>query len=605
MVKRERIMRKYIVMSTLSVLSHTVVVAEGGYFTTDYKTPEQRALRDKIGPYIGKVLFVNDIDKDGNGTPDFMDGWGCTTTQIPRLEHENPNGNHRAINTQNRFVPFSVSLEKPPPTIATDNLRFRFDYPESPPETLRLVTKTWNVGFGKDMMSDKSFSEVVSSVGYIRIWKKDGMEARSVATDYVRSNQTVMSYAELQNLDNPGTLYLEAVNACTNWSGVRIVVSMSLDNGNTWVMSNAVRVTSMRCNFTVGVVRPFYKDASKTRRLFAPDHTTPSSSLADTMDAYVETLKNNGAGGGDRWWHDGDAILGHGFAYFQYEGPDLDFDDNDPSHLSLYKICCNTQTGRDHDGKYYFGKTGGGSLSFWDSCPGVRNIQATLAWWDICPYKIEGKPLVLKKTYTLHPQRMSALFDAFHDNGKTNKYVNFGLHIIPAPVNSWGCLSHVGLAMNAQQLDVATVNGCVFDEIVPSTANRSVWRVINGRIAGEIQDWLNNHPGETLPTALEKTARAQYDIAREAISILRQANAAVLWEQTVDTTSPAFVTMVNRLFTLCNGKPLLRADGTMITVQSVEDLNLDNVTESLHFYDPGYFPSKFGELPESVFDVRP
>jgi len=44
--------------------------------------------------------------------------------------------------------------------------------------------------------------------------------------------------------------YLEAVNAYTNWSGVRIVVSLSMDNGATWIASNAVRVTSMRCKFT-------------------------------------------------------------------------------------------------------------------------------------------------------------------------------------------------------------------------------------------------------------------------------------------------------------------------------------------------------------------
>ncbi|MCL1920252.1 MAG: hypothetical protein FWG50_04110 [Kiritimatiellaeota bacterium] len=46
-----------------------------------------------------------------------------------------------------------------------------------------------------------------------------------------------------------------------------------------------------------------------------------------------------------------------------------------------------------------------------------------------------------------------------------------------------------------------------------------------------------------------------------------------------------------------------RADGTFITVQSANDLNLDNTTEPLHFYDPGLFPGVFGEQPQSMFNM--
>ncbi|MCL2104842.1 MAG: hypothetical protein FWH21_07300 [Kiritimatiellaeota bacterium] len=62
--------------------------------------------------------------------------------------------------------------------------------------------------------------------------------------------------------------------------------------------------------------------------------------------------------------------------------------------------------------------------------------------------------------------------------------------------------------------------------------------------------------------------------------------------------------MTNRLFTLCNGKLLKRTDGTFITVQSVSDLNLDNITEPLRYYDPGKYPQVFGERPKNVFNME-
>ena len=72
------------------------------YFTEDYKTPQSRALRDQIGKDKSKILFVNDIDKDGSGTPDYMDGWGCA---IPPLEREKASGIHRTINPDLHRVP--------------------------------------------------------------------------------------------------------------------------------------------------------------------------------------------------------------------------------------------------------------------------------------------------------------------------------------------------------------------------------------------------------------------------------------------------------------------------------------------------------------------
>ena len=57
----------------------------------------KKTLRDSEGRDRSKILFVNDIDKDGSGTPDHMDGWGCPTTQIPLLEREQAGGTEQHI----------------------------------------------------------------------------------------------------------------------------------------------------------------------------------------------------------------------------------------------------------------------------------------------------------------------------------------------------------------------------------------------------------------------------------------------------------------------------------------------------------------------------
>ena len=547
------------------------------YFTDNYKTPRSRALRDQIGPYIGKVLFVNDIDKDGSGTPDFMDGWGCLTSQIPLLEREKAQGSsHRTVNPENRFVPMDVSLEGIPSSANTSTIRFRFDYPDSPPASMQRVTEQWNVGFDVNKLEERQFRKVISPTGYIRIWKKNGTEARNVATDYVRSNQTVMTYADLQSLSNPGRLYLEAINPSQDWSDIRIVVSLSVDGGSTWVSSNAVRVTSMRCNFTAAVVRQFYIDSSDgNRRLLIPDHSSPLTLIAG-LERLLETKKakivdvrlQKGWGVGNPWWHDGDATLGHGFACFQYEGPTLG--------TTLSSRCSAVPN---YDNKVFIGKTGAGE--FWEYGDGEKNAQKALAWWDICPHKIENKFLVIKQTYTLHPERMSAMFSTFDDITRFNK---FGLHIEPS-INGWGCLSHVGLSMSAHQLDVDRMNECLFNKDMPSTLNKSVWDVVLGVVIG------TNDPEE------------QYNLVRNGVRMLRRANASRGWGDHVDLQDASFQRVRRNFSRMYQGKPMVREWGTLI-IGAPPSIPLNDATDKLRFYDPGRFPVVFGESPENVFDVN-
>ncbi|MCL1921209.1 MAG: hypothetical protein FWG50_09070 [Kiritimatiellaeota bacterium] len=409
--------------------------------------------------------------------------------------------------------------------------------------------------------------------------KAEALRSRhNAATDYVRSNQTVMTYSDLQGIN--GKLFLEAINPSQNWSDIRIVVSLSVDGGSTWVCSNAVRVTSMRCNFTVGVVRQFYIDSGNgNRHLFAPDHSTPLSLMTST-ERYLESLKAIGKNEelgkgwdiGNKWWHDGDATLGHGFAFFQYEGPGLG------AGLSS---ACDTSA-LDH--KVYVGKTGGGNL--WWYGGGTSNTQEELAWWDICPHKIENKFLVLKQSYTLHPERMSALYSTFVS---PDRFALFGLHI-DENVNGWGCLSHVGLSMVAHNLDVDKINGCLFDKGVPSTANKSAWAVIRGVYS-------------SIPDPADQEGKVGYRIVKDGIDVLKSFNSSRGWEEYVDESSTTFRQLRRALYRKYRGKTMLTDSGEIL-IDSPASLPLNDSVDNLRFYDPGRFPRIFGELPENVFDVK-
>ena len=557
------------------------------YFTTYYKTPEQRALRDQIGRDKSKILFVNDIDKDGSGTPDYMDGWGCSFQQIPQLEREKISS-HRMVNPENKFVPFSVTLENLPSSFDTSQTLFRFTYPESPPETMQRVTLS---GSGWDNVGPQGRApayKVISPTGKIRIWKKDGSDLRNVATDYIRHNVGI-PYSSLIGSDGSARLYLEAINASQNWSDIRIVVSMSVDNGNTWVANSAVRVTSMRCNFTVGVVRQYYQTSPLgTRHDFIPDYSTPAACLQTFADATFENefymwqrnLLHLGPWTPDKFWHQGeDAILGHGFVYFQYEGPNLN---------NLLYSSCYSSSAVSFDHKFYRGRTGNSGLTFWDYGGGNPNAQSDLAWWDICQYKLDApasKYLVVKKSYTLHPDKANAMCQMFADF--LTQPIYFGLHINPLN-KGWGCLSNIGLVMREHGVDTVNMEKCFVNKDMPTTANTSVWAIIMGKkLQGQrkskVKSAINMVVTETqgVPWGRNKSILGTNALQGKLFNVLKNEN------------------IILRVSGVLNGHQNVTKAVTIL-----DDIDLqEGATDNLQYFDPGLFPVMFGEQPASMFDV--
>jgi hypothetical protein len=85
----------------------------------------------------------------------------------------------------------------------------------------------------------------------------------------------------------------------------------------------------------------------------------------------------------------------------------------------------------------------------------------------------DSRYLVIKKSYTLKPERLTALFDTFSDSGR---YPKFGLHI-SLKVKGWGRLSNVGLAMKDHSID-GNMEQCRFTQKMPTTMNTSVWALM-------------------------------------------------------------------------------------------------------------------------------
>ncbi len=108
------------------------------YFTTNFRTESADAIEDIIGENMSKIVFVNDIDKDADEIPDFMDGWNCPQSQIPTLEREL--SGKRGANTKEQFVP--MILEIAVPLNLASSVRVKFVYPESKPSTMELKTST-------------------------------------------------------------------------------------------------------------------------------------------------------------------------------------------------------------------------------------------------------------------------------------------------------------------------------------------------------------------------------------------------------------------------------------------------------------------------------
>jgi len=171
----------------------------------------------------GKVVLVNDGDKDGDGIPDYADGYNLDAESAEDDTSQNV-----------RFVPMILHLA----AFDWQNAKLKFQYPASDPA---------------QVTSSVSNPYVLPTVGKIRLWKKDGGKARNKKPlneggDFINSNtEYSMEELGLSQDQNEVTLYVEAVKQSDQTADIEIKVefdpsgTMGFDK-----VADAVRLTATR-----------------------------------------------------------------------------------------------------------------------------------------------------------------------------------------------------------------------------------------------------------------------------------------------------------------------------------------------------------------------
>ena len=198
-----------------------------------FASPERNLAEDHyedVANRMGKIVGVNDNDDDGDGIPDFADGF----------DRDNTIDNVDDVVTNEKFIPIVFELPEP---IDRSKAKIRISYDASDPATDLQVT---GGRFG------------IRS-GSLRIWSVDGDQKRrkgrikkngTSGGDYVApGTYTAKEFGFLNGRPRTLTNYVEAVTASTEQADRRIVFEVDPDgdvkNPPNFILVDAVRLTSV------------------------------------------------------------------------------------------------------------------------------------------------------------------------------------------------------------------------------------------------------------------------------------------------------------------------------------------------------------------------
>ena len=167
---------------------------------------EQQTFGDTTQP--GKLISVNAGDKDGDGIPDYADGYNLFTDQS---DSANPPTSDQGAG----FVPITVQI---PSWIDPANLQLTFTYSASDPN---LVTRS---GSGTD---DDPYTYSPAD-GSLRLWIKDEATQRNPASvgdggDWIKPDESFPA----SDLNGTTTIYVEAVRPSTDLADDAITLTFS------------------------------------------------------------------------------------------------------------------------------------------------------------------------------------------------------------------------------------------------------------------------------------------------------------------------------------------------------------------------------------------
>lgn len=297
--------------NVVEVTTPSVDVDIDSYNDNGFALPEESRTQDEDqiedvdddSTLPGKILAVNDDDTDGDGVPDFADGFG-----VNRLHPGTVGPGDEALATANeRFVPIKITL---PEGVDLSVASLRLIYSASDPGQV-----TWT----GDGTHSSPFIYTLPA-GHLRLWTTDGSTQRTFTAfntlgDYDPSfghfvpSGVSFGPAELARLgfsqtNRTVTLWVEAVRPSADLD-LRIEAEADLDGAgaNAAVVTDAVRLTSTRAD--VDVVA-----GGRSQALEERDEDQPGAWVSETSEATL-VLRSTGVPGAVRilTWDHSDKVI--------------------------------------------------------------------------------------------------------------------------------------------------------------------------------------------------------------------------------------------------------------------------------------------------------
>jgi len=201
-----------------------------------FVAPDRNTVEDDIeddATKLGKCLGVNNDDSDGDGVPDFADGF----------DWDGVAGNADDISTKDEFVQLVLEVSSPVDLTASS---IRLTYSASDPSgvSTSCTPTVWS-----------------TASGHLRIWKKIGDQSRNKAScdasspgDYVPPQvYSDLSKLGLSESTRTVTLYVEGITNSSTIGDQQIMVELDPDGSGGvagWTALDAVRMTVVKVDIT-------------------------------------------------------------------------------------------------------------------------------------------------------------------------------------------------------------------------------------------------------------------------------------------------------------------------------------------------------------------
>ena len=184
----------------------------------------------------GKIVIVNDGDMDNDGVPDYAAGWRTAAGGKP-LVIDGVGGN--------RLTPVRIEL---PAGVDPSRATVKFSYAASRQGNLaRMGSGTWSDPWVYGLTTNGAGQD-----GSLRLWRKDGTEARSFLDDFIYPDTEIEASSLFPTQGSGGarvvTLYVEAVRPSTALADLPITVRIDPDGAAGplgFVFRDTIRMTTI------------------------------------------------------------------------------------------------------------------------------------------------------------------------------------------------------------------------------------------------------------------------------------------------------------------------------------------------------------------------